>query len=125
MSALPAAVALSALGMAVHTVREFGWTGLVVPATGLIPVVAIQLALLAWAMLPKRRSGTAVRWLMYTGIVQLLGGAIFSVLPLPILPFVPEQSLDHYVSHAVYGIAQLPLIVVALREAAARFPSLR
>lgn len=119
---MPAAVLASALGMAVHTVREFGWTGLFAPATGLIPVVAIQLALLAWAMLGKPPSGTAVRWLMYTGIVQLLGGAIFSLLPLPILPFVPEQSLDHYVSHAVYGIAQLPLIMVAFREVAARSP---
>jgi len=59
---------------------------------------------------------------MYLGILQLIGGAILSVLPLPILPFVPEQSPDHYISHAVYGLAQLPLIVVALREVVARSP---
>ena len=101
--------------MAFHTVREFGWTGLFAPATGLIPVLAIQVALLAWYTFPKRPSGTALRWLMYTGILQLLGGSILSVLPLSILPFVPAQTVDHYVSHVVYGVAQLPLLFVSIR----------
>ncbi len=121
-AALPMSVVFSALGMALHTVREFGWAGILAPATGMLPMAAIQIGLLGWWWRSGRSSRTAVRWLMYLGILQLIGGAILSVLPLPILPFVPEQSPDHYISHAVYGLAQLPLIVVALREVVARSP---
>ena len=112
--------------MAFHTVREFGWTGLVVPATGFIPVVGIQVGLLAWwwRSPPSRRS--AGRWLILTAALQLVGGAILSVLPLPFLPFVPAQTVDHYVSHLVYGIAQLPLLFGAIRalvaDRALRYP---
>ena len=112
--------------MAFHTVREFGWTGLIVPATGFIPVVGVQFGLLArwWRSPPARRS--PARWLMWTAVFQLVGGAILSVLPLPILPFAPEQTVEHYVSHLVLGLAQLPLLAVSLRHlvagSALRYP---
>ena len=47
---------------------------------------------------------------------RIVGGAVLSVLPLPFLPFEPEQSVSHYLSHVVLGIAQVPLIVVPLKE---------
>ncbi len=37
------------------------------------------------------------------------GGGI-NVLPLSFLPFVPEQTLSHYLSHLLYGLGQIPLI---------------
>lgn len=125
-AALAAAVVLSALGMAFHTVREFDWAGLVDPASGFIPVAGIQLGLLAWWSLAPGSRRAAARWLMFTGWFQLIGGAIISVLPLPILPFVPAQTIEHYVSHLILGLCQLPLIVVPRRmlvaATAGRYP---
>jgi hypothetical protein len=115
-----AAVGLSALGMAFHTVREFGYAGLLSLGTGTIPFVGVQVVLVAlwWRVRPAR---TVVgRALAVTGVIQLLGGAIISVLPLPFLPFQPEQSGRHYLTHLVYGLAQLPLIVVPLYQAGRR-----
>jgi hypothetical protein len=109
------AVAISAFGMAVHTVREFGYSGLFAFGTGVIPVTTIQVLLfLAWWLLPNRKSGTVLA-LAVTGIFQFAGGAIISVLPLPFLPFEPEQTVSHYLSHVFLGIAQIPLIVIPLR----------
>jgi hypothetical protein len=101
--------------MAFHTVREFGWRGLVSPATGFIPVLGIQVALLVWWWRSPGSRREAARWLMWTAAFQLVGGAILSVLPLPILPFVPAQTVEHYVSHLVFGLAQLPLLYVSIR----------
>ncbi len=51
------------------------------------------------------------------GVLNLVIGGIVSVLPLPILPFVPEQSVTHYGAHVVYtrradppGRARLPSV---------------
>jgi hypothetical protein len=108
-------VALSALGMAIHTVREFGYAGLFSLATGMIPVVTVQaLLFLIWWLAPSGKPAAALA-LTITAIFQLVGGAIISVLPLPFLPFEPEQTLSHYLSHLVLGIAQIPLIMLPLR----------
>ncbi|MCI0579856.1 MAG: hypothetical protein L0331_27125, partial [Chloroflexi bacterium] len=113
-------VALSIVGMAIHTVREFGFSGLVSPATGMLPVAAIQTGLfLAWWRLPGGRTALEIA-LAGSAAFQLLGGAIISVLPLPFLPFQPEQSVGHYLSHVILGLAQLPLLVFPLRLRAAR-----
>src|ERR1700694_4991296 len=106
-------VIVSAFGMAFHTVREFGWLGLLNPALGMIPVVAVQVVLLrAWLRANRPRGLT--QGLLATGLIELVGGSL-SVLPLPILPYVPDQSLYHYISHVVWGVAQLPLIWVGAR----------
>lgn len=39
-----------------------------------------------------------------------LAGAVITVLPLPVLPFRPEQSLRHYGVHLVYALTQLPVL---------------
>jgi hypothetical protein len=117
---MAAAVGLSALGMAYHTIMEFGYSGLWSPATGMIPVVGIQILLFAaWWLVPgaRRLAGIA---LVVTGVFQLVGGAIISVLPLPFPPFLPEQSLSHYLTHLVLGLAQLPLIVIPWRQESLR-----
>ena len=47
------------------------------------------------------------------GILHGLGGGVLSVLPLSIWPFVPEQTVSHYVVHGVDFIAQIPLLLLA------------
>lgn len=47
--------------------------------------------------------------------LNLLGGGMLSVLPLPFLPFDPEQSLRHYLFHLLYIASQLPLLIVSAR----------
>lgn len=68
--------------------------------------------LLAWGRRRSRRGWWA--------LLNLLGGAVLSVLPLPFLPFVPEQSLRHYSFHLPYGLTQVPLIVAARTQLKAR-----
>lgn len=113
---MAASVLLSVLGMAYHTVHEFGVRALGDPASGMLPVALVQLALLAaWWRYPHRSRGLGVA-LAAIGILQLVGGAILSVLPLPFLPFAPEQTAGHYLSHLVLGLSQIPLIVLPLRR---------
>jgi hypothetical protein len=51
------------------------------------------------------------------GVLNLVVGGIVTVLPLPFLPFAPEQSLSHYAAHVVYTLGQVPLVVVSYRAA--------
>lgn len=104
------AIALSVFGAAVHTVREFGVAALLAPSSGFLPVVLVQalLFLLWWR---SRRRGTLVA-LALSAALQLVGGAFLSVLPLPILPFEPEQTVAHYLSHVVFGVCQVPLALL-------------
>ena len=78
----------------------------------------VSLLLIALWFLPRSRR--LAGWLLLAwASLNLVGGAILSVLPLPILPFAPEQSLRHYLFHVLYGVCQLPLIaavLVALRR---------
>ncbi len=68
--------------------------------------------LLAWWV--AARDGIAARATLgfWTGL-NLVGGAL-TVLPLPLLPFVPEQTVEHYAAHAIYAIAQVPLLGLLL-----------
>lgn len=51
------------------------------------------------------------------GVLNLVVGGVVSVLPLDVLPFVPEQSVSHYAAHLVYALGQVPLVVVSYRAA--------
>jgi hypothetical protein len=53
-----------------------------------------------------------------SGWLQLVGGGLFSVLPLPMWPYEPEQSVRHYAFLALYAFLQLPLLIVLTRRAA-------
>jgi hypothetical protein len=100
--------AISALGLCLHNVadlpNQYPWS----PETA-YPTVVL-LALLAVCLI-NRRLGC---WLLvaWAGL-NLVGGGLFSVLPLPFLPYEPEQSVRHYAWHVVYGLTQLPLLVAA------------
>ena len=109
------AVAASGLGMVVHTVREFGIPGVFAWETGLAPVAFVEVALFVLWWHERSSRPTLGLVLSATGLFQLVGGAILSVLPLPFLPFAPAQTADHYLSHVVLGITQIPLVVIPLK----------
>jgi hypothetical protein len=112
---LAACVVLSIFGLVLHNAREFGPSALADLSTGTIPYASIQLVLLAlWALLSGIRPAVEIA-LATTAGLQLVGGGILSVLPLPFLPFEPEQSLGHYLSHIILALLQLPLLIYPLR----------
>lgn len=101
------AVALSWLGFFIHNIADLSGQTILSPES-LFPTL-IYLALLVLWFTPARR---VAGWLLLVWVgLQLIGGAVLSVLPLPILPFSPEQSFQHYAFHGLYGLLQLPLIV--------------
>lgn len=65
---------------------------------------------------PRMRPGRYVAGtgLLTWAVLNIAGGAL-SVLPLPVLPFTPEQSLRHYSFHVLYAATQVPLLVIAYR----------
>ena len=96
---------VSALGAWYHNIQE-GFSTLT-PETlaALVPAAALA----AWWLLKPGR----VLWWVSVGWVLLLNlavGAVLSVLPLAIWPFVPEQTTSHYTAHGIYLLAQLPAI---------------
>lgn len=118
-SAAAAALAsvIAAGGMVAHNVFEFGPAFLLGPET-VIPLAIFGLfALLAWA----RPANAIVHVLLLVwAVLNLVGGGILSVLPLGLFPFQPEQSLGHYTVHVIYGVAQIPLVVLAARALSRR-----
>ncbi len=50
------------------------------------------------------------------GLLHLVGGVIVTVTPLSFLPFVPDQNFIHYLAHLLYGVAQVPLIWIMIRQ---------
>lgn len=109
---LVTALALSWVGFAWHELQRvpdaYGLTGsLPMLAVGLIPLW------LAWRHPHSRLPGVL---LVGYAVLNLIGGVV-TVLPLPILPFDPEQTFSHYATHTVWSIAQIPLLVLASRAA--------
>lgn len=99
--------ALSWGGLFIHNSIELPALTLLSPENSIMALVNGTL-FLVWWWLPSRRAGATL--LMVVGMVHLVGGGIISVLPLSLLPFVPEQTLSHYLSHLLYGVGQIPLI---------------
>lgn len=118
-TAMAVALAISWGSMLAHNLYELP-LGLQDPENygPLMLVAAIGVAYAAWPRSPLI-AGAALGW----GLLNLVIGGIVSVLPLSVLPFVPEQSLTHYGAHVVYTLGQVPLVVLsyrAFRPAAAR-----
>ena len=103
------ALALAWLGILYHDLAEFGRPAM---EGSILFLVFAVLLLLFWWQLPQRRGLVAVLMLIY-GLIGLLG-AVTSVLPLGFWPWVPEQSLSHYVSHAVWIFMVSPIIWVSI-----------
>lgn len=99
-------LALSGAGHPVHNIQEFGvgiigaWETLLPVAVTVVLIVAVRLQIATGVVL------VAGAWGM---VVLVAGGG--SVFPLSALPFEPEQSAAHYVTHAGYALLQGPLLV--------------
>lgn len=104
------ALGLSGAGHVIHNLAEFP-LGILLGWETVFPL-AVTVALGAWLVSrPGRLAFVAAGgW----ALVVIIGGG-GSVLPLGMLPFVPDQSLSHYLAHLVYALAQLPLLWVAYR----------
>ncbi len=104
---------LSWLGMMIHNAQELPQLTLLHPEE-LYPTLAYIMLLLAYFFLPWKRISLVL--LFGWAILHLVVGGILTVLPLPFLPFYPEQTVPHYLAHAIYSLAQLPLIVFLIRK---------
>jgi hypothetical protein len=110
------AVFVSWVGFAVHNFADLPDTGVLDPNT-LGPTLVWLLLSVIWLTWPNRLSaGLLLGWIA----LNLVGGGILSVLPLPILPFTPPQTLYHYAFHGIYTIAQIPAVILLVREIARR-----
>jgi len=112
------AIGASIGGLLVHNLEEFGLSILLGPETWVPAAITL---LLGVALLKRPNTGVYVAALGWAVVVIVIGGA--SVLPLPIWPFTPEQTLSHYTGHVVYALAQLPLLWVGWRGIQATRPS--
>lgn len=100
------ATAVAWCGFFVHNMAELPGQTILSPES-LYPTLVWIAALVLW-LIPATR--TAGAWMLLTwAVINLVGGAI-SGLPLPILPYEPEQTVEHYSFHALYAATQLPLI---------------
>ena len=107
--AMAAALTLSALSMLAHNLYELPLSPIDVENSG--PILFAAILGVGYALRPdsKAVAAAALGW----GILNLVIGGIVSVLPLSILPFVPEQSVTHYGAHVVYTLGQISLVVLS------------
>jgi hypothetical protein len=115
VAGVTSAAVISLLGLCLHNVADlddqYPWS---IETLG--PAAFLAACLLLWRLRPRFGAALLLAW----ALLNLLGGAVLSVLPLPFLPFVPEQSLRHYSFHLLYGLTQVPLIVAARAQLKAR-----
>lgn len=106
-----AALTLSAASMLAHNLYELPLSPIDLENSG--PIVFAAILGVAYAVRPDSKpvAAAALGW----GVLNLMIGGIVSVLPLSILPFVPEQSVTHYAAHVVYAVGQVPLVVLGYR----------
>ena len=109
--AMAAALTLSALSMLAHNLYELPLSPIDLENSG--PIVFAALLALAYALRPDSKVVAAA--ILGWGVLNLVIGGIVSVLPLSVLPFVPEQSVTHCGAHVVYTLGQVPLVVLSYR----------
>jgi hypothetical protein len=108
---MAAALALSAVSMLAHNLYELPLSPIDLENSG--PIAFAAILGMAFALRPDSKPVAAA--ILGWGVLNLVIGGIVSVLPLAILPFVPEQSVTHYGAHVVYAVGQIPLVVLGYR----------
>jgi hypothetical protein len=111
---IAAFTALSWLGAFVHNMADLPGLTVLSPENT-VPAVILIMLFLAWWKLPNKRL-TSLALLAWVLFAQFLIGGILSVFSLPFWPFNPPQTAFHYLMHLIFALAQLPLIVVLLRQ---------
>lgn len=84
--------------------KLFGFT-----LVSLVDLLLSLLIFLTWWRFPRSFLPLYGMWVL----AILHGLSVLSVLPLPIWPFVPEQTVSHYLVHGVYFVTQIPLLLLA------------
>ncbi|WP_461163636.1 hypothetical protein [Arthrobacter sp. R4-81] len=107
---VPAGAGIGWAGMFVHNLTELPGQGFLSPES-FIPFLVTALLVAGWFTRLRRPATIA---LLFWGLLHFFGGGVLSVLPLPSLPFSPEQTVSHYLFHGIYALAELPLIFGAL-----------
>jgi hypothetical protein len=114
-------IGLSWLGLLIHNLADLVTQALYGPET--VGPTAVYLLLAAGWLTPAQH---AAGWLLLGwGWLHMIGGGLLSVLPVPLWPYQPEQSLRHYAFHALYAVLQLPLITLTrhIRRTPTRTPA--
>lgn len=106
-------VVLAWLGLFIHNALEFPAMPFSRPEYS-APRLGWLLLFLIWLLVPDPHwpANLLLGWAAIS-----LAGAILTVLPLPILPFRPEQSLRHYVVHVIYAATQFPVLWLMWKHA--------
>lgn len=103
-----AAAVIAWLGLVVHNVADLPDQTLLSSET-LGPALITAGLLGAYWKVQERVAGIA---LFGWALLNLTGGAV-SVIPLPLLPFDPEQTPRHYSFHLLYAVTQIPLLATS------------
>lgn len=112
---------LAWLGLYLHNDVDLPTLTILSPENSL-PALVSGVLVCAWRVTPWKRAVATI--LLAWSILHLVGGGILSVLPLPIWPYEPAQTMTHYAMHLLYGAAQLPLIWLLADMVRARVPTL-
>jgi hypothetical protein len=109
-ASIVAATGAAIAGMEIHNAQELGLPFLL-RAENFLPVLIYVVLGAALIRLPGSRivGGATLAW----ALMNLVLGGLVSVLPLPIMPWVPEQTVTHYAAHLIYGLSQVPLVVLS------------
>lgn len=107
MPSVVATAVIAWLGLLVHNVADLPRQTLLSPET-LWPGLVTAALLALYATGRVRLAGIG---LFGWALLNLVGGTL-SVLPLPVLPFEPEQTLRHYSFHLLYAATQVPLLMM-------------
>jgi hypothetical protein len=104
------AFAASWVAMLAHNQFELPLSPIDIENTG--PLL-VDLALLT-AYWRRPTSRVVLVAILCWALLNLVIGGLVTVLPLPLLPFAPEQSLSHYLAHVVYAAGQVPLVLLSM-----------
>lgn len=101
-------LAISTLGGWYHNAVDFPGMPLYAPEMLATIVPPIVLAVWWWWRPGRLLLVATALWVL----LSLIVGGLLSVLPLPVWPFQPAQTVFHYRAHLVYTATQIPLVVI-------------
>lgn len=110
-SVVAASVSLSWAGMYLHNLVDLPGITFVSPEN-LLPAAISLLLFLLWYRWPNWMLTSIL--LLVLGLLQLIGGALFSLLPLPDVSSELPRTISQISINVIYGLTQIPLIVVMI-----------